>query len=192
MDYDQPILSKKKIIIIVAVFFALFGAGCVAYFLSQGPGQDIPDTQEPQFDFAKEGSKIAGIQILMENGGMVQGQFDKVVTSLDEQLSELEPNATYFNYVEESLSITSSGKTSLPEVEIDDSTVTGNAEYEDDIPDEEYVRVADEELEEDGLENESVFDTVGFVMVSSLGTEYLVSVYTAGNLSTANVTVEKK
>ncbi len=192
MDYNQPIISKKKIIIVIVSFFVLFGIGCLIYFVAQGPSQDIPDTQEPQFDFVNEGSKVAGIQILLEKGGVVQGQYDKVVEDLDKTLPELEPDALFFNYIDGSLSFASSGNTDSAELEIDESTVTGNAEFEVDIPEEEYVRISDEDLEEEGLERVESIDTVNFAMISSSGAEYSVSVYTAGDLTTAKVTVERK
>ena len=63
MDGEKPRLSLKTILIAIGGFFLIVIAATLV-LTYEGPGQDV-EGQEPQLEFAAEGSKIAGIQVLV-------------------------------------------------------------------------------------------------------------------------------
>ena len=182
MDNNQPILTRKKLLFIGGAFLVVLMSIAFVIIYRNGPSQDMPDYQEElQFNFVSEGSKIAGIQVLVTNGGLSNGQYKKVCKALGEKLPELEPDSRYFLYVEESLGSEASSKAESMYNNVDVSPVEGGDEGQ------EYTR----EIVSERNEMEMV-DTVVFTMVSESGAEYNVEVYTAGGLTKADVTVEKK
>ena len=191
MGDGRPILTRKKIIVVVVVFLLLFGAGSFA-LLYKGAGQNA-DSQEPQLEFAAEGSKIAGIQKLITSGGLSWEQYKKVYRALNEELPKLEPESHYFVYVEESLDFSITGASSdSGAIEIPFAPERGE--------DPEAGSELDSELagnivaDEDSLDadDDAMADTLLFTMQAESGTEYAVEVYTAGDLETAKVKIEKK
>ena len=177
---DKPLLSKKKLLIIGAVGLVALGVGAFA-LLYQGPGQDVPDSQEPQLEFAAEGSKIAGIQVLVTNGGLSWAQYEKVYKVLNEQLPEMESAARFFVYVEDSLgSASRDGQSVYDNIEM--NTAQGRADG---------IEAVEDATGTERVEMELV-DTVVFTMRSESGAEYKVSVYTGGGTTKAEVTIEKQ
>ena len=183
MDDSRPILTRKKIIVAVVVFLVLFGAGSFA-LLYKGAGQNA-DSQEPQLEFAAEGSKIAGIQKLMTSGGLSWTQYKKVYNALNEELPELEPESRYFNLVEDSVGSFASENAGRVDIAIEPADYNTYTDPNEVIYEEDPSMITERE------EMESV-DTVSFTMQAESGTEYAVEVYTAGDLETAKVKIEKK
>lgn len=175
-----PILDKKKLVLIGIVFLVLtLGAGAVLLLTAQ-PSQDIPDSTEPQLEFAADGSKVAGIQVLVRNGGLSWEQYTAVYVELDKKLPALEPSARYFIYEEESLVAVASGREDYDAVEIE--VVTDAVEEE----------VAEQATSSSQRQEMEVVDTVEFIMRSESGARYKVSVYTAGGTTKAEVKIEKQ
>ena len=167
MEDNQPIINKKKIIIATVAFFVIVGA--VAFLLLyKGPGQSLED-QEVQFTFAKDGSKIAEIQELV-NYGLTRKEYTQVFHELDTKLPNIEPSASFFYLVEESETIAPSG----------------NVETTSDTQGESYLRDNNDPTEEifgvkDGTEEERKSSGEGrgrlsFLMRSSGDKNYIVTV----------------
>lgn len=181
---DKPRINKKLILIITAVVLLALGAGTFA-MLYKGPGQDVPDSQEPMLDFAAPESKIAGIQVLISDAGLSRGQYALVHEKLNKELPELEPESRFFSYVEQSLHFSTSGKTasSVEEIAVADSGKGGEQDTVE-LPDE--LKLAEDEIK---VEEEESLDSVVFKMQAESGTEYEVVVSLDDS---PKVTIEKK
>ena len=180
LDDSKPRISKKLVLLITAVVLVLLGAGTFA-LLYKGPGQDVPDSQEPMMDFAGSGSKLAEIQILVTQGGLTWQQYEKVYAALNQRLPELEPASRYFVYVEGSLTATNSGRS---ETSYDNLPAIN-------VPDGDSDTVIEDEQEPSERVEMELEDTVVFTMRSESGAEYKVSVYIGSSVTTADVTIEK-
>lgn len=181
MQNNQPILTKKKLILIGIGVFILLGVGAVVISRAN-VSQNMPENQEELYlNFAAEGSKIAGIQALVSNGGLSKTQYNKVYKVLNEKLPEAEPDSRYFIFVEESLGSKASATAESMYDNVDVSPEPGAGDET------EYTR----EIVSDREEMEMV-DTIVFTMRSESGAEYAVEVYTAGGLTRADVSIEKK
>lgn len=163
MDSAQPILSKKKIFIVLAVFLVLLAVGTFA-LLYKGPSQEIPDSTEPMLNFAAPGSKIAGIQVLVKVGGLSNEQYTTVYQELNKKMPEMEPDSRYFDYEEGSLELSSS------EPRDDDSYDPDEGIWEEDV----------------------VYNLLSFEMTSESGTRYTVTVDRGEDLNGAKTTIEKE
>lgn len=181
-DGLRPRITKKAIIIALVLFIAVFGA--ILFFVSyEGPSQDIPDSNEPMLDFVVPGSKIAGIQVLVKDGGLSRSQYEKVYSVLNRQLPEMEPDSRFFDYSERSLTSKASDRADdISDLSSTDGSYGGE---------EEEIYVQDPAMVSDRVEMEIV-DTVVFTMISESNAEYYVEVYTAGDLTTAEVKIERK
>ncbi len=179
MDGDRPKLSLKKLLIIVGGFFLVVIAATLI-LTYEGPGQDV-EGQEPQFEFAAEGSKIAGIQILVENGWLSWQQYKKVFSELNARLPEMESSSRYFVFVDESLAAGSNAQRDFDDVVVN---YTPGGDGEEVEYEQLYTSEAREEMETP--------DTVTFTMRSESNAEYAVEVYTGGDLTTAEVKIERK
>ncbi len=179
MDGDRPKLSLKKLLIIVGGFFLVVIVATLI-LTYEGPGQDV-DGQEPQFEFAAEGSKIAEIQILVRDGWLSWQQYEKVFQELNAQLPGMEPSARYFVYVDESLVASSTTSTNFDDVVVN---YTPGGDGEEVEYEQLYTSDAREEMETP--------DTVSFTMRSESGAEYDVEIYTGGDLTTARVKIVAK
>ena len=183
---DKPRINKKLILIITAVVLLALGAGTFA-LLYKGPGQDVPDSQEPMLDFVAPESKIAGIQVLITDAGLSREQYIAVHDKLNKELPTLEPESRFFIYAEQSLHFESAGKPTSPSEEIVASVSDKGGEQDTvELPDE--LKLADDEIK---VEEEELLDSIVFTMRSESGAEYKVSVYTGGSVSTVDVTIEK-
>lgn len=172
MDTDKPILSKKKVLVGTAVLLVLMGAAAV-FLLYKGPSQNIPDDQEPQLDFVAEGSKLAGVQVLVQDGGLSRAQYEAVCEQLGEKLAGLEPSAQYFVYVEDSLRRSSVEEDEPHGEELEDGTVV-------------YEYVDRDEPEE------AASDALTVELRSDSGAEYMAEIYIEDFLASARVEVTKK
>lgn len=183
MDGTTPIITKKKALIALTVFLVLMGVGTFL-LLYQGPSQDIPDDSEPMLNFAAPNSKIAEIQVLVKGGGLSWEQYKKVYVALNEKLPEMEPDARYFYFVEGSLGAVASNRANEVNVVIEPSDYT-HADPNEVFYEEDRSMITEREEME-------IVDTILFTMRSEAGTEYDVEVYTAGDLETTKVKIEKK
>lgn len=162
MNDTQPIITKRKLLIALVVILILFGAGTFA-LLYKGPSQEIPDSTEPMLDFAAPGSKIAGIQVLVKNGGLSSEQYTSVYQELNKKLPEMEPDSNYFDYEEGSLSLSTTQK----------------------------VDEDGQDAEEEIWLEDVVYDLLLFEMTSDAGTKYKVTVNRGENLDKAETKIEK-
>jgi len=179
MDGEKPRLSLKTILIAIGGFFLIVIAATLV-LTYEGPGQDV-EGQEPQLEFAAEGSKIAGIQVLVQNGWLSWQQYEIVYKKLNSELPEAEPSSHYFLYVEDSLK----EATAATQKSYDDVVVNYVPENEAEAEYEQlYTSYARGEME--------AADTLVFTMRSESNAEYDVEVYTGGSLTTANVKIAKK
>lgn len=179
MDTNSNSL-KKKLLITITVFLAVVGILYFAFFW-EGAGQNI-EAQEPMFNFAAPGSKIAGIQTLVTKGGLSKEQYQKVYKVLNEQLPALEPDAQYFVYVDDSLD-SAKTKSNNPGDNVEIGPIPADGESGEV---EAFSTTAEPRVEME------LVDTVLFTMLSESGKEYAVTVYTGGDISTAEVKIEQK
>lgn len=174
---NQPIISKKKILIALGAMAAVVGIVLLILFFPS-PDQDLSG-QETQFNFAKEGSKIAEIQELIKYG-LSREQYTTVFNKLDKELPELEPEAAYFYLVEESEWLEESAQASAPV-----ATVEAEARAPEDDPTATIFGTQDG-TEEARTGNGSAEDVLGFLIRSDRNKTYKVRV----NVATAPVTVK--
>lgn len=202
MDYDYNnmnnsgvVLTKKKILLLAGMVVLVIAGVVIWVMVRRGPSQNMPESSEPQLDFVAEGSKIAGIQVLVTDAGLSREQYVAVYKKLNKELVAQEPDASYFRLVEGSLSLVVSGKSTgssgVPLVE--GLSTEDNTETE---PEPDFLREdKDEDKDEESagaFEEDLAHDTVVFVMRSESGAEYTVEVYTAGGVDRADTTITRK
>ena len=190
MEGAEPILSKKKLILIgIAILVLALGAGVVLLLTAQ-PSQEISDSGEPQLNFAAPGSNVAGIQVLVTDGGLTNEQYTLVYRELTTKLPKLEPDSSYFAFVEGSLNFTTTNTdTAWDAIEVPLAPERGGDEGPDVGADSPASSASGVDASE---EVNNVIDTLEFIMRSESGAEYKVSIYTGGDLTAAKITIEKQ
>ena len=192
MDNMQPIITKKKIYIILAIlvaFLLLLGVGLSA-LIDKGPGQEVVDESDQLLDYAASGSKIADIQALVTDGGLTNEQYTLAYRELTTKLPKLEPDSSYFAFVEGSLNFTTTATdTAWDAIEVPLAPERGGDEGPDVGADSPASSVSGVDASE---EVNNVIDTLEFIMRSESGAEYKVSIYTGGDLTAAKITIEKQ
>ena len=163
MDGMQPIITKKKLIIVITGFLVLFSVGAFV-LLYKGPAQKIAYESDQMLDYAAPNSKIADIQVLVTVGRLSNEQYTAVYRVLNTELPEMEPEASYFAYIPDTLALSTTQ-------EVDEDA---------------------QDAEEGIWLEDVVYDLLLFEMTSGTGAKYRVTVDMGEDLNGAKTTIEKE
>ena len=164
---DQKVVNVRRWVLIGGAVFAIAVIAAGVSLIYKGPAQSA-ENELPQLEFAGDNSKIAGIQPLVSHG-LSFDEYSYVHRRLKAIMSELEPEAEWFNAIGSSFELVyedlENGK-----FLINDTSVSGEAE-ETEIDESEEIVDEFEEAREDVF-----IDAIQFELVSSAGNKYKVEI----------------